>query len=54
MARLLILWMKVGCVQGEMSSDARDRPPVGPPVGRPVGRPVAVVSNARWLDKENW
>lgn len=50
MAMLLILWMKVGCVQGEMSSDARDRPPVGPP----VGRPVAVVSNARWLDKENW
>jgi len=46
MAKLLILWMKVGCVQGEMSSDARDRPP--------VGRPVAVVSNARWLDEENW
>ena len=25
MVRLLILWMKVGCVQGEMSSDARHR-----------------------------
>ncbi len=46
MAKLLILSMKVGCVQGEMSSAVRDRPP--------VGRPVAVVSNALRLDKENW